>query len=413
MTSLLGAKKRAEEFSAAVEGRTPASDLKPELAELVGVVHALRAHEAPAPRPQFSADLRERLLAEAESTLATDSVLRLPPRRSGGRERRLALVASSVVLVGGSAGLAAASQDALPGDALYPIKRGIERAQADIGTSPASKGQQLLAQADNRLAEVQGLVESDDEVHVSGTIEQFAAQAGEGADLLLESYAESQDEAVIEELRGFTSGSLPVLQELAKVVPADAQDELAGAAQLLLDIDQRAGEACSACLPELPALQMPELFLTAGEVERALEAIRQTDADDSTPRGRESSSGERPGKGDEPGRTAKPPDGQPQQPGLPDLSGLPGTPEGADVKGPRNLGDVVDGVGGAAGGLLDDVGETVEELVPDELDPLTDPLKDKGKDPVKELTDPLKGLTDPLKGLTDPLKGAAKDPLSP
>ena len=57
MTSLLGAKRRAEEFSAAAEGRTPASDLKPELAELVGVVHALRAHEAPAPRPEFSAEL--------------------------------------------------------------------------------------------------------------------------------------------------------------------------------------------------------------------------------------------------------------------------------------------------------------------------------------------------------------------
>ena len=403
MTSLLGAKRRAEEFSAAAEGRTPASDLKPELAELVGVVHALRAHEAPAPRPEFSAELRERLLAEAESTLATDAVLRLPPRRSGARERRLALVASSVVLVGGTAGLAAASQDALPGDALYPIKRGIERAQADIGTSPASKGQELLAQADNRLVEVQRLVESDDEVHVSGTIEQFAAQAGEGADLLLESYEESQDEAVIEELRGFTSGSLPVLQELAKVVPADAQDELAGAAQLLLDIDQRAGEACSACLPELPALQMPELFLTAGEVERALEAIQQTDAGDSAPEDRESS-GEGPGKGDKPGGTAKPADGQPQQPDLPDLSGLPATPKGTDVKGPRNLDEAVDGVGGAAGGLLDDVGKTVEELIPEELDPLTDPLKDKVKDPVKELTDPLKGLTDPLKGtLEDPL----------
>jgi hypothetical protein len=244
-------------------------------------------------------------------------------------------------------------------------------------------------------------VESDDEVHVSGTIEQFAAQAGEGADLLLESYEESQDDAVIEELRGFTSGSLPVLQELAKVVPADAQDELAGAAQVLLDIDQRAGEACSACLPELPALQMPELFLTAGEVERALEAIQQTDAVDSAPTDRESPEG-RPGKRDKPGGTAKPADGQPQ-PGLPELSGLPGTPKGTDVKSPRNLDEVVDGVGGAAGGLLDDVGETVEELIPEELDPLTDPLKDKVKDPVKPLTDPLKGLTDPLKGLTDPL----------
>jgi Domain of unknown function (DUF5667) len=411
MTSLLGAKKRAEEFSAAVEGRTPVSGLRPELAELVGVVSALRAHEAPAPRPEFSAELRERLLAEAERTLAADSVLRLPPRRSGARERRLALVASSVVLVGGTAGLAAASQDALPGDALYPIKRGIERAQADIGTSPASKGQELLAQADNRLLEVQGLVESDDEVHVSGTIEQFTAQADEGAGLLLESFEESRDPALIEELRGFTSESLPVLQELAKVVPADAQDELAFAAALLLDIDQRAGAACSTCLPERPALQMPELFLTAGEVERALEAIEQTDRVDLTP-GLRGSSGERPGRTDKPGRTAQPADGRPQQPGLPGLPALPGTSDDTGVKGPGNPDGVADGVGASGGGLLDDVGKTVEELIPDELDPLKDSPKDP-KDPKDSVKDPVEELTDPLKGLTDPPTGPLPDPLSP
>jgi hypothetical protein len=414
MTSLLGAKKRAEEFAAAVEGRIAASDLRPELAELVGVVSALRAHEAPAPRPEFSAELRERLLAEAGTTLAADAVVRHPPRRSGSRERRLALVASSVVLVGGSAGLAAASQGALPGDALYPIKRGIERAQTDIGTSPAGKGRELLAQADNRLAEVQELVGSSDEVHVPGTIERFTSQADEGARLLLESFEGSQDPAVIEELRGFTTESLPVLQELATVVPPEAQDELTGAAAAILDIDERAAEACSACLPEVPALQMPELFLTAAEGERAMKATQQTTGGESRS-GLPGTASERPGKVGERG------DKEPVagRPGLPAAPGHPDPPAGADVTAARELDDVVDGVGPTAGGLRDDVGRTVEELVPDELDPVTAPLKDKVKDtvkdPVKGLTDPLgdkvkdivkdpvKGLTDPLKGLTDPM----------
>jgi Domain of unknown function (DUF5667) len=412
MTSLLGAKRRAEEFSAAVEGRTAASDLRPELAELVGVVDTLRAHESPAPRPEFSAELRERLIAEAETTLATDSVLRLPPRRSGSRERRLALVASSVVLVGGSAGLAAAAQDALPGEALYPIKRGIERVQADVGTSQAGKGRELLEQADNRLVEVQGLLEAGDEVHVAGTIERFTSQADEGAQLLLESFEESQDPAVIEELRGFTSGSLPVLQELAEAVPPDAQDELAAAAAALLDIDERAAGACSACLPELPALRLPELFLTAAEVERATEAIQGTTGGDSEP-ARSGKPAERPGKVDRRGAQA-PVEGRPALPGIPVL---PDLTAGTDVRAPRDLDDVVDGAGQAAGGLLDGVGRTVEELVPDELDPVTDPLKDKVKDtvkdPVKGVTDPLKGLTDPLKRVTDPEQGASKDPLLP
>ena len=402
MTSLLGARKRAEEFSAAVEGRTAASTLRPELAELVGIVSALREHEAPAPRPEFSAELRERLLAEAEATLATDKVLRLPPRRSGTRERRLALVASSVVLVGGTAGMAAASQDALPGDALYPIKRGIERVQADLGTSSTSKGRELLSQADNRLVEVQGLMsEPDGSAHVPATIERFTAQAVEGSDLLLESFEESQDPAVIEELRGFTAEALPVLQELAKVAPPEFQDELARAAAALTEIDQRASEACTACLPELPALRMPEMFLTATEVARAMEAMQRTSAGNSHP-ALPGSPAEKPGKGAKRG-TAEPVDGQSQQPGPP---GLPGVPQGVDTKTPPRLDDVVDGVRGATGGLLDDVDKTVDELLPDELDPLTDPLKGTLKDPVK-------GLTDPLKGVTDPLKGGLEDPLGP
>ena len=40
--------------------------------------------------------------------------------------------------------MATASQDALPGDVLYPLKRGIEQAQAGLGTSPAARGERLL-----------------------------------------------------------------------------------------------------------------------------------------------------------------------------------------------------------------------------------------------------------------------------
>ena len=82
MTSLLGAKKRAEEFAAAADNGLAAAGQRPELAELVDVVSALRSVETPAPRAEFSAALRERLMAEAAETLATNAVLTLPTRRS-------------------------------------------------------------------------------------------------------------------------------------------------------------------------------------------------------------------------------------------------------------------------------------------------------------------------------------------
>ena len=65
--------------------------------------------------------------AETELVAAPDpSYARCPgaPRR---RNRRLGTAAASLVIVGGTAGMAAAASGALPGEPLYPIKRGIEQ----------------------------------------------------------------------------------------------------------------------------------------------------------------------------------------------------------------------------------------------------------------------------------------------
>jgi hypothetical protein len=292
------------------------------------------------------------------------------------------------VLVGGTAGMAAASQDALPGEVLYPVKRGIERVQADLGTSSTGKGERLLEQADNRLDEVRGLLEdADGSAHVPGTVDEFTDQAVEGSELLLESFEEDRDPAVIRELRTFTADSLPVLRELARVAPADSQDELARAAAALMEIDRRAAAACASCVPELPALRMPRMFLTAAEVERAMDAMRRTRAGNDHPALPGTPAAQRPRRTEGPAGTA-PVDGTSQQPGTPDGPGLPDVPGGTGRTGgtgPRDVEDVVDevvgGVDGATGGLLDDVDETVDELLPEELDPVTEPLRD--------VTDPL------------------------
>ena len=85
-----------------------------------------------APRPEFATELRQRLMSEAATSLQKDNILALPVRKKSSRDRRIALVASSLVLVGGTAGMAAAAQNALPGEALYPIKRGLEKVQTEL-----------------------------------------------------------------------------------------------------------------------------------------------------------------------------------------------------------------------------------------------------------------------------------------
>lgn len=406
MTSLLSARKRAEEFAAAVDGGAEPASLSPELAELLGVVGTLQREGATGEpvtlRPDFAAELRERLMAEAETTFAGDNILTLPPRRKGSRERRIAMLASSLVIVGGSAGMAAAAQSALPGEALYPIKRGLENAQAGLATSQGAKGKDLLAQADNRLVEVRELLDrSADLSQVPSTLEAFNRQAGEAADVLIEEFEDGRDPALIEELRTFTADGVDELQELAKTAPPAHQEDLALAAETLLQIDARAKAICPDCGDGLRSLEMPALFLTANEARVALDAVDRVQLDNSHPVITEESTSKSGG-----GQGPSPSDDQEPKPGKdrgdggatgdeedPDLPDVP--PGGVDANAPDTGDDGLDElVDGATGGVLGEEspsgtgggksggdkgkgsgsGDKAKEMLPEELDAVVDTL---------------------------------------
>lgn len=275
MTSLFQARRRAEDFAAAVDdrgaGRRAGGE---EITALLEVVDTLREQPAVEPRAEFAADLRDRLMLDAQTALSPQAAhLRLPARERGRRERRLVAAASAFVLVGGTTTIAAASQSALPGEALYPVKRGIERVEAGLNTSSAGKGHDLLAQARDRLVEVERLVESGSEPshsQVPDTLTTFSATAAEGSTLMFEAFGESYDRALVVEVRTFTRDGAATIEDLAESVPAGARDELAAAAVLLAEIDREAAELCDTCAPGLPAVEVPGILLTRAEVDRAL-----------------------------------------------------------------------------------------------------------------------------------------------
>ncbi len=288
MTTVLRSRQRAEEFAALVDGAvSPLREVKPghdrhdmEVDRLVGIVTVIRreAAENPLANPSesFSSALRERLMTEAEVVLSPrKAVLTLPPRTRGKRERRLVAVASAAVVFAGTAGMAAAAQNSLPGEALYPIKRGIESAQVGLATSPSSRGHHLLDQAGDRLVEVQGLVAAGQTTggpRIPGTLDEFSSQARQGADLLLNSYADTKDPKTVATVRAFAARDLTILQGLAQTAPPEAQQSLQQAATALAAIDSRATEACPTC-SGLPTLRVPKAFLVNTDVDRALKAI--------------------------------------------------------------------------------------------------------------------------------------------
>jgi hypothetical protein len=324
-----------------------------------------------------------------------DNLLALPVRKKGSRERRIAIVASSLVLVGGSAGMAAAAQNALPGEALYPIKRGLEKAQTGLATSRADQGKNLLHQADSRLVEVRGLVDSSADLsQVPATIDDFRTQALEASEVLLKEFETSREPALIEELRTFAADNLEELQELAKSAEPEHQDELALAAEALMAIDSRAQEVCPSCADQLQNLKMPPLFLAASDAVKAMESAGGAVVDNSHPvitgdvagnpgAGKGSSPDGKGGKNGKGGTGATGDDAPDEvtgndlpsgdvdtnapEGGKPDILGdILGGGKGDDTKGGKG-GKSDTGKGGKGDGGKVGIGTKVKELLPEEL----------------------------------------------
>ena len=273
MTWGFTAQRRADEFNDRVEG-PPTGQPATRDADLLELVGALRTVPQVTARPEFVADLRAQLMAEAATALvpADTSRLRLPDRRPA-RERRFAAVVGGIAVVGVTTGVAVASQGALPGDSLYPIKRAIESAHTGLSVGEGSKGTTMLGNASDRLDEVDALTHQDglaDELRVADTLNTFTDQATQASDLLLADYAHTGDSSSIAKLRDFASSSLDQLAALEPLVPADARDELIRAARIMQTIDAEAARTCPSCggtpidtIPPILASAQENIFVPA------------------------------------------------------------------------------------------------------------------------------------------------------
>lgn len=256
MIPLPTARRRAEELEAALAPRS-SSTVPDDLGPLLDVVAALRAEAAAAPatpRPAFSAALRERLMTEADTVLvpvdpADEQRLTLPRTNAAPRrQRRVAVVAAAAVISGASTTMAYAAQDALPGDSLYSVKRALEGARDSISLTDAAQGTVTLRHAEQRLAELQGLVERDDvasAARVPSTLDSFVEQADRGSALLLGDAGDN--DRVAQQVRTFVAESVATLAAVEPSLDAEDRSALGRAISVLTAIDERALDLCPTC----------------------------------------------------------------------------------------------------------------------------------------------------------------------
>jgi hypothetical protein len=277
----MSTRRRAQEFADLVDGVRSPDDASDAAQEFFAIVARLRDVEAPQLRPEFAVALRERLMAAAPTALAE-----LPPAREISeketrvvvdetwRTRGLKIATATVLVCATAGGVAAASQSALPGDPLYQVKRGLEWVQVTTAGSDEARGNVLLDQATERLAEAERLAISrpDDprtSSLISGALNDFEQQATDGSDTLVDDYRADGDPVSIVVVREFADDSSTQLDDLGRLVPPDVQGDVVDAAGVLTDIDSHARDICPTCSPLAPLDLSPtlsELEQTAGSV---------------------------------------------------------------------------------------------------------------------------------------------------
>lgn len=124
---------------------------------------AVRVHSAlavPGPDESFVAVTEPRLLnrLRPRRTTARRPAVPRAPRQVWAWRPVLAASALVLALLGVGTGAAYASESALPGQALYPLKRGIEQARLALSATPQGDADLLSLFAGRRLGEAQALI---------------------------------------------------------------------------------------------------------------------------------------------------------------------------------------------------------------------------------------------------------------
>jgi len=248
----------AQAFDEAWNSRahTPRAQWDEEVALLVSCAEQLCESAVIEPSAEFRSSLRTQLMTEAATALAPTGTRPARSHRpqvytpSAGFRRRLAGATAALVTAGGFVGLVGASAQALPGEMLYPVKRGVENVELAFHKDDPSRGEFRLNQASERLAEARRLTESgapQSNEHVAGALDDFAEQAKDGSGALFRSYGQNGSSKDITAVNDFSATAATDLAQLSGKVPSDADQSFQTAAITVSELVTKASSLCTSC----------------------------------------------------------------------------------------------------------------------------------------------------------------------
>lgn len=277
MSNPLRDRRRAERFAQLVEeasgGRRQhlRSPYDEELRDLVALPRDLQAAgDEPEVDPEFRTGLRAMLVATAERegigatagdgdsasppaaaprpALAQAAAARLRAALAQGPRARTAIIAGVAVGAVAFTGMSTASENAMPGDPLYGVKRSTERAQLALTSSDVGRGQLYLEFAQTRLAEARTLTGDLDRV-----LTDMDRETSHGVKLLTTAAATRQDRAALDVIDSFVDDQRRALEGLAAQVPERDLSRVGGSLELLESVGERSEELRAGLAADCPA----------------------------------------------------------------------------------------------------------------------------------------------------------------
>jgi|GEM_PF-1916757 hypothetical protein len=197
----------------------------PEMASLLRLSAQLRLAKPAGPKPQFVRASRLRLMNRLRALHATRRMPH-PLRRPRFWRPAFAYAALAVlILLGLSAGAVYASSEALPGQALYPLKRGVEEARLALSLDPIGDASLLSDFAAERLEEARALATQGQGHGLEIALREYNEMVGRLSAALDEAEAQGElpnYEQIIERLQHH----IQVLERVQAQVPEQAQEAL-------------------------------------------------------------------------------------------------------------------------------------------------------------------------------------------
>jgi hypothetical protein len=251
-------RQQIEELDALLEGRLAPEDASASTARLLSVATAVLERD-PLPTVELGADrkaaMRQQLLADIAALpvpVAERTREALAPRmRRAATQARVAVASTMAASMVGATGVAVAAQEALPGDALYGVKKATESLRLSLAGDHVSVGRLELRFAEERLEEViagsqdQRVASSDDLIAALGEMDERSLS---GAEALVRVAERDVRPELLEEVAAFTDRQASALAASYADLPADvrphAEDSLSVLRRIRIELLIPAIERC-------------------------------------------------------------------------------------------------------------------------------------------------------------------------